>query len=131
MKKYGGFEHNIQTLRIVTILENRYYNFNGLNLTFETLDGLIKHNGPVYDLIKFNQILGKKFFKDKINFKSCPSLEAQISSISDDIAYNSHDLEDGLKANLFIIDELKHIPVLSDIINTHKKKLIKLTRNLF
>ena len=122
MENYGGFDHNIQTLRIITLLENKYYNFRGLNLTLETLDGLIKHNGPVYDLIKFDQILGKKFFKDKINFNSCPSLEAQISSISDDIAYNSHDLEDGLKANLFVIDELKHIPVLSDIINTHKKK---------
>ncbi len=130
MEQYGGFDHNIQTLRIVTLLENKYYNFRGLNLTLETLDGLIKHNGPVYDLIKFNQILGKKFFKDKINFKSCPSLEAQISSISDDIAYNSHDLEDGLKANLFIIDELKHIPVLSDIINTHKKKINKTDKEL-
>ena len=55
MKNYGGFDHNIQTLRIITILENRYYNFKGLNLSFETLDGLIKHNGPVKDLKKFNK----------------------------------------------------------------------------
>ena len=101
MNKFGGFDHNIQTLRIVTILENRYYNFSGLNLTLETLDGLIKHNGPIKDLIKYNNILGKKFFKNKIDFSINTSLEAQIAAISDDIAYNSHDLEDGLKSNLF------------------------------
>ena len=69
MKKYGGFDHNIQTLRIVTILENRYYNFNGLNLTFETLDGLIKHNGPVNNLINLIKFLVKIFLKIKLNFK--------------------------------------------------------------
>ena len=123
MKKFGGFDHNIQTLRIVTILENRYYNFNGLNLSFETLDGLIKHNGPLYSLIKFNKILGKNFFKNKINFSVNTSLEAQIASISDDIAYNSHDLEDGLKSNLFKINDLNNIPILKKIILKHKKKL--------
>jgi dGTPase len=123
MKDYGGFDHNIQTLRIVTILENRYYNFNGLNLTLETLDGLIKHNGPVKKLIKFNDILGKNFFKNKINFLNNSSLEAQIASLSDDIAYNSHDLEDGLKSNLFKLNDLKNIPILNKIISKHKKKL--------
>jgi dGTPase len=125
MKKYGGFDHNIQTLRIITILENRYYNFCGLNLTFETLDGLIKHNGPVDNLIKLNSILGDNFFKDKINFASNSSLEAQIASISDDIAYNSHDLEDGLKSNLFRLIDLSDIPVLNKIITKHEKKLKK------
>ena len=123
MKKYGGFDHNIQTLRIITKLENRYYNFNGLNLTFETLDGLVKHNGPVKDLTKLNTILGKNFFKEKINFLKNASLEAQIASISDDIAYNSHDLEDGLKSNLFKLSDLKNIPVLDKIISKHKKRL--------
>ena len=122
MKKYGGFDHNIQTLRIVNILENRYYNFNGLNLTYETLDGLVKHNGPVNDLSKFDKILGKNFFKNKIKFLNNTSLEAQIASISDDIAYNSHDLEDGLKSNLFQLNDLKNIPVLDKIIFKHKKK---------
>ena len=130
MLKYGGFDHNIQTIRIVTILENKYYNFKGLNLTFETLDGLIKHNGPVTDKSDFNMILGKNFFKNKIKFKDSPSLEAQIASISDDIAYNSHDLEDGLKANLFNIDDLKHVPILSDIVNYHKKKINKIDKKL-
>ncbi len=74
MKKYGGFDHNIQTIRIITILENRYYNFSGLNLSFETLDGLIKHNGPVKDLTKLNKILGKNFFKNKINYTLNASL---------------------------------------------------------
>ncbi len=125
MKDYGGFDHNIQTLRIITILENRYYNFKGLNLSIETLDGLIKHNGPIKDMTKYNKILGKNFFKKKINFSLNSSLEAQIASISDDIAYNSHDLEDGLKSNLFNLSHLKNIPILNNIINKHIKKLKK------
>ncbi len=123
MKNYGGFDHNIQTLRIITILENRYYDFKGLNLSIETLDGLIKHNGPIKDLTKLNKILGNNFFKKKINFALNSSLEAQIASISDDIAYNSHDLEDGLKSNLFELNHLTNIPVLNKIILKHKKKL--------
>ena len=130
MKNFGGFDHNIQTLRIVTILENRYYNFKGLNLSIETLDGLIKHNGPVKDCSKLNTILGKNFFKKKINFKLNSSLEAQIASISDDIAYNSHDLEDGLKSNLFKLSHLKDIPVLNKIITAHRKKLKKYSIDL-
>merc|ERR1711966_137021 len=125
MEKYGGFDHNIQTLRIVTILENRYYNFSGLNLTFETLDGLIKHNGPVKNLNKLNEILGNNFFKNKIKFSNNTSLEAQIAAISDDIAYNSHDLEDGLKSNLFELNELRDIQVLNKIISKHKTRLKK------
>ena len=122
MKKYGGFDHNIQTIRTVIFLENRYYEFKGLNLTFETLDGLLKHNGPIKRLNKYNKILGKKFFKDKIKFSLSPSLEAQIASISDDIAYNSHDLEDGLKSNLFKLDDLLKIPILKSIILKQKIK---------
>ena len=125
MHRYGGFNHNIQTIRIVTILENRYYNFNGLNLTFETLDGLVKHNGPIKDLNKLNEILGKNFFKNEIDFSTNTSLEAQIASISDDIAYNSHDLEDGLKSNLFKLNDLENIPILNKIVLKHKKKLKK------
>ena len=130
MIKYGGFDHNIQTIRIVTLLENKYYNFKGLNLSFETLDGLIKHNGPVVNLNKFNNILGKNFFKNKINFVNSPSLEAQIASISDDIAYNSHDLEDGLKAKLFNLNDLYHFPVLGKIIKKHKENYKKFSTDL-
>ena len=130
MKNYGGFDHNIQTLRIITILENRYYDFKGLNLSIETLDGLIKHNGPVKNLTKLNTILGNNFFKKKINFTLNSSLEAQIASISDDIAYNSHDLEDGLKSNLFKLNQLKSIPILNKIIKIHIKKLKKYSMDL-
>ena len=130
MRELGGFDHNIQTIRIVTLLENRYYNFKGLNLSFETLDGLIKHNGPVYDLFNLNQMMGNNFFKKKINFKNSPSLEAQIASISDDIAYNSHDLEDGLRARLFKLSDLKNLPVLNKILKKHNKKLKKYSADL-
>jgi len=130
MKNYGGFDHNIQTLRIITILENRYYNFNGLNLTLETLDGLIKHNGPVNNKTKFDTILGKNFFKNKIKFLDNTSLEGQIAAISDDIAYNSHDLEDGLKSNLFKLNDLKNIPVLNKIISKHRSKFTKYSVDL-
>ena len=123
MKKHGGFDHNIQTIRTVTLLENRYYDFKGLNLTLETLDGLIKHNGPLKNITKLNNMLGKNFFKDKINFKKSPSLEAQIASISDDIAYNSHDLEDGLRAKLFKLDDLINIPILNLILKKHSKNV--------
>ena len=130
MKNYGGFDHNIQTIRIILFLENRYYNFKGLNLTFETLDGLLKHNGPINNIKKYNRILGKDYFKNKIKFSLSPSLEAQIASISDDIAYNSHDLEDGLKSNLFKLEDLSTIPILKDIILKHKKKLSKFSLEL-
>ena len=130
MKNYGGFDHNIQTLRIITILENRYYNFNGLNLTLETLDGLIKHNGPVNNKTKFDTILGKNFFKNKIKFLDNTSLEGQIAAISDDIAYNSHDLEDGLKSNLFKLNDLKNIPILNKIISKHRSKFTKYSADL-
>ncbi len=130
MRNYGGFDHNIQTIRIITLLENRYYNFKGLNLSFETIDGLIKHNGPVKNLANFNKILGNNFFKKKINFSLNSSLEAQLASISDDIAYNSHDLEDGLKSNLFMLKDLTNIPVLDKIIIKHIKKINKYSLDL-
>ena len=123
MKKSGGFDHNVQTLRIILFLENRYYEFKGLNLTLETLDGLLKHNGPLKNVKKYEKILGKNVFKNKINFSSSPSLEAQIASISDDIAYNSHDLEDGLNSNLFKLKDLENIPVLKKIVFKHNQKI--------
>tara|TARA_B100000780_G_scaffold180754_1_gene126805 strand:- start:4785 stop:5924 length:1140 start_codon:yes stop_codon:yes gene_type:complete len=121
MKPYGGFDHNIQTVRIVTLLERKYYNFKGINLSLETIDGLVKHNGKVTNQNKFNSMLGKNFFKNKIDYLKSPSLEAQIAAISDDIAYNSHDLEDGLRAKLYTIEDLKNIPILTKIITKHKK----------
>ena len=116
MKNFGGFDHNIQTLRILTLIENKYFSFFGLNLTIETLDGLIKHNGPIKNTNSFNKILKTQLFKKKITFDNFPSLEAQVASISDDIAYNNHDLEDGLRAGLFTIDKLKEIPLIKELI---------------
>ena len=86
----GGFDHNIQTLKIVTKLEQMYASHPGLNLTIETLEGIIKHNGPLNIVNKYitEEIKDLK----KFNFKGSPSIEAQIAAISDDIAYNSHDL---------------------------------------
>ncbi|MDC0205540.1 dNTP triphosphohydrolase [Pelagibacteraceae bacterium] len=121
MENYDGFDHNLQTLRIVTLLENKYFNFLGLNLTIETLDGLIKHNGPLKNTYNFKKILNTKYFRNKIIFNNSPSLEAQISSISDDIAYNNHDLEDGLRANLFSIDKLNSIPFIANLIKKNNK----------
>ena len=99
-------------------------------MTLETLDGLIKHNGPILNKQKYENILGKNIFKNKINYIKSPSLEAQLSSISDDIAYNSHDLEDGLNAGFFCLDELKNIPVISRIVKTHLRKLKKNNKDL-
>ena len=130
MRKFGGFDHNIQTIRIALFLENRYYEFKGLNLTLETIDGLLKHNGPIKKLKKYNSIIGKNYFTTKINFSSYPSLEAQIASISDDIAYNSHDLEDGLKSNLFKLKDLEKIPILKNIIFRHTKRKNKYSMDL-
>jgi dGTPase len=130
MHNFGGFDHNLQTIRIITLLENKYYNFFGLNLTIETLDGLIKHNGPIKNLIKFKKIFKRDFLSKNINFNKFPSLEAQISSISDDIAYNNHDLEDGLRANLFSINKLKKIPFLKKIVDKHKKNIKNYRREI-
>ena len=123
MEKYGGFNHNVQTLRIVTFIENKYYKFCGLNLTIETLDGLIKHNGPVKNLTAYKKILKKGLFTNKITFNEFPSLESQVAAISDDIAYNNHDLEDGLRAGLFTIKKISSIPHLSKLIDKHVKNV--------
>jgi len=123
MKNFGGFDHNIQTLRIVTLIEKKYYDFVGLNLTFETLDGLIKHNGPIENINKYKRLLKKDLFNTKIKFNTYPSLEAQVAGISDDIAYNNHDLEDGLRAGLFSIQQLTKIPVLSKLVKKHLKNI--------
>ena len=122
MNDYGGFDHNLQTIRIVMFLENKYLKFKGLNLTIETLDGLLKHNGIIEDNYYIQTIIGIKNFKNKINFKKSPSLESQISAISDDIAYNNHDIQDGLKARLFKLNDLIEIDFFKEIYKMHRKK---------
>tara|TARA_Y100000590_G_C15705783_1_gene1008571 strand:+ start:850 stop:1995 length:1146 start_codon:yes stop_codon:yes gene_type:complete len=130
MENNGGFDHNVQTLRIVTLLEKKYYKFHGLNLTIETLDGLIKHNGPVRNINKYKKILSKDLFKNKINFKVFPSLEAQAAAISDDIAYNNHDLEDGLRAGLFTIGKFSSIPFISKLVKKHLNNIKRYRREV-
>ncbi len=99
MKPYGGFDHNAQAVRIVTDLERHYADFDGLNLTWETLEGIAKHNGPVvghlpYVLADYNTI-------HDLELETHASAEAQVAAVSDDVAYNNHDLHDGLRAGLF------------------------------
>jgi len=130
MKKYGGFDHNIQTLRVVTLIENKYYKFYGLNLTIETLDGLIKHNGPVKNIAPYEKNLRKNLFNNKIALNTFPSLEAQVAAISDDIAYNNHDLEDGLRAGLFTIQKFSTIPIITKLINKHLKNIKNFRREI-
>jgi len=125
MNDYGGFDHNLQTLRIVMFLENKYLKFDGLNLSIETLEGLLKHNGPVKRTDLIADIIGIKKFKSMINFNTYPSIEAQISAISDDIAYNNHDIQDGIKANLFEIEELIEINFFRDIHKKYKSRINK------
>ena len=130
MSKYGGFDHNLQTLRIVMFLEHKYLKFKGLNLSIETLDGLIKHNGPYHEISKLNKIIGKKNFKGKLNFNKNTSLEAQISAISDDIAYNNHDIQDGIKANLFKLEDLIEIEFFKEIYKSYKSNIKKREKNI-
>ena len=125
MEEFGGFDHNLQTLRIIMFLENKYLKFKGLNLSIETIEGLLKHNGPVNDVDLVDSLIGIKNFKNKINFSTYPSLEAQISAISDDIAYNNHDIQDGINANLFKLNELIEINFFRDIYKKYKKKINK------
>ena len=126
MSDHGGFDHNLQTLRIVMFIENKYVKFKGLNLTLETLDGLLKHNGPYYDDTDIKNLIGLKNLKNKINLSTYPSIEAQIASISDDIAYNNHDIQDGFNAKIFKINELKEINFFNDILNKYSKRFKKI-----
>ena len=114
MSNHGGFDHNLQTLRIVMFIEKKYIDFDGLNLSFETLDGLIKHNGPIKDLSKLENIIGIKSLKNKFKLNKFSCLESQISNIADDIAYNNHDIQDCLKAGLFTLEELLEINFFKD-----------------
>lgn len=115
MKPYRGFDHNDQTLRVVTKLEKRYPRFDGLNLTWETLEGLCKHNGPVTDK-KLEVTLDE--LKDQVDLKlqTYASAEAQVAGIADDVAYNSHDLDDGMAAGFFTLDDLNDLPVIGEIV---------------
>jgi dGTPase len=117
MHGLGGFDHNAQSLRIVTSLERRYAGFDGLNLTWETLEGLVKHNGPLAGhgaaipktIAEFDRIF-------PLELASHASLEAQAAAISDDIAYDAHDIDDGLRAGLLQLDQLADAPLIGDLL---------------
>jgi dGTPase len=123
---FGGFDHNAQTLRVVTTLERRYPTFDGLNLTWETLEGLVKHNGPLTD--RDGKPLGRyraqgipKTIADcnrqqDLQLWSYPSAEAQLAAVADDIAYDAHDIDDGLRAELFNLDDIAAVALPGTII---------------
>ena len=112
MQPYGGFDHNAQALRIVTSLERHYADWDGLNLTWETLEGIAKHNGPVIGEIPYALALYNE--RHDLELSTHASAEAQAAALADDIAYNNHDLHDGLRADLFSTDELAEMPILHD-----------------
>ncbi|MGF1594981.1 MAG: deoxyguanosinetriphosphate triphosphohydrolase [Kiloniellaceae bacterium] len=122
MAPYGGFGHNEQTFRILTLLERRYADFDGLNLTWETLEGIVKHNGP---LTGPNAREGETvpptvavYCRDRrdLELATFASAEAQVAALSDDIAYNNHDIDDGLRAGLFAIDDLRELPLVGPVL---------------
>ena len=120
MAPYGGFDHNAQALKIVTDLERHYAEFDGLNLTWETLEGIAKHNGPVvgelpHALAQYNE-------KHDLELHTYASCEAQVAALADDIAYNNHDLHDGLRAELFSTYEIAELPILRDCFAAVDKK---------
>jgi dGTPase len=126
LKACGGFDHNAQTLRVVTALERRYPSFDGLNLTWETLEGLVKHNGPLMDrqgkpLGRYTargipDVIAEYSRRQDLRLWSYPSAEAQVAAVADDIAYDAHDIDDGLRAELFTLQDLTVIPAAAAII---------------
>ncbi len=112
MQPYGGFDHNAQALKIVTSLERHYAEWDGLNLTWESLEGIAKHNGPVKGELPY--ALSDYTARHDLELGTYASAEAQVAALADDIAYNNHDLHDGLRAELFSTDEIAELPILQD-----------------
>ncbi len=115
MIPYGGFDHNAQTLAVITRLEQRYPDFDGLNLSWETIEGTVKHNGPLIEVDTAKPLpfeIRNYNSKNDLLLGSFASGEAQVASLADDIAYNNHDIDDGLRANLFVIEELFELPLI-------------------
>ncbi|MFO0997488.1 MAG: deoxyguanosinetriphosphate triphosphohydrolase [Alphaproteobacteria bacterium] len=113
MAAYGGFDHNAQALRVVTVLERRYAEFDGLNLSWETLEGLVKHNGPLTGAVPETILAYDR--RHDLELDTFPGPEAQIAALSDDIAYNNHDIDDGLRAGLFDVDNLAPLPLVGPV----------------
>jgi dGTPase len=118
MARWGGFDHNVQTFRVLTSIERRYPRFDGLNLTWETLEGIVKHNGPVAVRLDEPAWRPIKAFDAAFDLRlgSWPSAEAQVAALADDVAYNNHDVDDGLQAGIFHLDELAEIPLVGPVL---------------
>ncbi len=119
MAPYGGFDHNDQTVRVLTLLERRYAEFDGLNLTWDTLEGVVKHNGPLMPLAAGAALPPTIAGLDRslgLKLATYASAEAQVAALADDIAYNNHDLDDGLRAGLFTLADLRDLPLVGDLI---------------
>ena len=118
MDELGGFDHNVQTFRVVTDLERRYPHFAGLNLTWETLEGVIKHNGPVTQKLQEPAWAAVAQFSAGFDLElgGWAGAEAQVAALADDIAYNNHDVDDGVEAGLFNLDELEAVPLIGPIV---------------
>ncbi len=116
MEPYGGFDHNAQTIRILTALERRYNGFDGLNLTWETLEGVAKHNGP-RALDAAPGAIEAYSARHDLELDTHAGLEAQIAALADDIAYNNHDVDDGLRAGLFGVDDLRDVPLVGAVLD--------------
>ena len=121
MRPFGGFAHNDQTLRVLTKLEHRYADFDGLNLTWETLEGTVKHNGPITGVLPAT--IADYVTRHDLELSTWPSAEAQVAALSDDIAYNNHDIDDGLRAGLFTAADLAPVPlagpIFAEVANSH------------
>ena len=128
MEPYGGFDHNVQTFRIVTDLERRYPHFDGLNLTWETLEGVVKHNGPITDRLNrpSYESIGAYTLRHDLALGTFPSAEAQVAALADDIAYNNHDVDDGLQAGLFGMEEITAVPLIGPIIEATQREFPRL-----
>ena len=125
MEPFGGFDHNAQSLRVVTKLEQRYADFDGLNLTWETLEGVVKHNGPLtgFDGAKPLPWAIVEYAKDHdLELDTYASAEAQIAAVSDDVAYNNHDIDDGLRAGLFTVDDIREVDFVGQTFVEVEKK---------
>ncbi len=125
MAPFGGFDHNAQSLRVVTKLEARYADFDGLNLTWETLEGVVKHNGPLVKEGVREEDLPRGILdyvsSQDLELSTYASAEAQVAAIADDIAYNNHDIDDGLRAGLFTIDDLVDVPLVGPVFHEVRK----------
>ncbi len=115
MAPYGGFEHNVQTLRVLTRLEARYAGFDGLNLTWETLEGVVKHNGPLGGARPVPEAIAAYVRDHDLELDTYPGVEAQVAALADDIAYNNHDIDDGLRAGLFATADLAGVPLAGPV----------------